>query len=173
MKVLMKDGSQGTELFERWARIMNKMSRSESIPCSFGTSDLLFPSEIHTICVIGIMPGINITDLSVKLGITKGAVSKMAGKLVEKGLIEKYRNPGNEKEIFLRLTGRGTSAYLGHELNHQKAFAGIIREVEGMTGEQAAALFRFLEMVEDVIDTCIREKESGGDGIPQVNRVVE
>jgi len=154
------DRHQGPELIERWARLMNKMSRSESLPLDFGTGNLLFPSEIHTLCVIGTEPGIRITDLSVRLGVTKGAVSKIAKKMEEKGLIEKYQEPGNDKEILLRLTLTGRKAYGGHEEHHKKMFGRIIREMENLTREQAAFLFRFLQLMEEVIDTCLLEKES-------------
>jgi DNA-binding MarR family transcriptional regulator len=154
------DRNQGPELFERWARLMNKMSRSESLPLDFGTGNLLFPSEIHTLCVIGTKPGIRITDVSVRLGVTKGAVSKIAKKMEEKGLIEKYQEPENDKEILLRLTLTGKKAYLGHEEYHKKVFGRIIREMEKLTREQAAFLFRFLKMMEESIDTCLLEKES-------------
>jgi len=154
------DWNQGPELFERWARLMNKMSRSESLPLDFGTGNLLFPSEIHTLCVIGTKPGIRITDVSVRLGVTKGAVSKIAKKMEEKGLIEKYQEPENDKEILLRLTLTGRRAYLGHEEHHKKMFGRIIREMEKLTREQAAFLLRFLQLMEEVIDTCLLEKES-------------
>lgn len=156
----MQDKSKGTELFACWARIMNRMIRSESIPRDFGTDDLLFPSEIHTLCVIGALPKINITNLAIQLGITKGAVSKLAKKLVEKRLIEKYREFGNEKEILVRLTPQGRKAYLNHEKYHNKVFSRIIREVEEMDSDQAVFLLRFLGMMEEAIDGCIQEKES-------------
>jgi DNA-binding MarR family transcriptional regulator len=76
----------------------------------------------------------------------------------EKGLIEKYQEPGNEKEILLRLTLTGKKAYLGHEEYHKKAFGRIIIEMEKLTCEQAEFLFRFLGMMEEVIDTCLLEK---------------
>jgi len=151
--------NQGPELFEYWARIMNKMSRSESLPRDFGSGDLLFPSEIHTLCFIGTMPGIRITDLAVQLGVTKGAISKIAKKMEEKGLIEKYREPGNDKEILLMLTPTGKKAYLGHEEYHKNAFRGIVMEMEKLPSEQTVFLFRLLRMMEEIIDTCILEKE--------------
>jgi DNA-binding MarR family transcriptional regulator len=158
--VSVQDRNQGPELFERWARIMNKMSRSESLPRDFGTGDLLFPSEVHTLCFIGKVPGIRITDLSVRLGVTKGAVSKIAKKMEEKGLIEKYREPGNDKEVLVRLTLTGKKAYLGHEEHHKKTFGIIITEMERLPREQAAFLIRFLGKMEEAIDTCLCEKES-------------
>jgi DNA-binding MarR family transcriptional regulator len=159
-KESVQEHYQGSELFERWARIMNKMSRSESLPRDFGTGDQLFPSEIHTLCVIGSLPGTRITDLSVRLGVTKGAVSRIAKKMEEKGLIEKYQEYGNDKEIRLRLTSTGKKAYLGHEEYHTKAFGQIQKEMEKLTREQAVFLFRFLSMMEDVIDACLLEKVS-------------
>jgi len=159
-KESVQEHYQGSELFERWARIINKMSKSENLPRDFGTGDLLFPSEIHTLCVIGSLPGIRITDLSVRLGVTKGAVSRIAKKMEGKGLIEKYQEPGNDKEILLRLTLIGKKAYLGHKEYHKKAFGQILKEMEKLTREQAVFLFRFLSMMEDVIDACLIENES-------------
>jgi DNA-binding MarR family transcriptional regulator len=151
---------QRTDLFERWVRIMNKMSRSESLPRDFGTGNLLFPSEIHTLCVLGTMPGIRITDFSVRLGVTKGAISKIAKKMEETGFIEKYRKPGNDKEILIRLTPKGKKAYRGHEEYHKKAFGRIIKEMENFTEEQTAFLVGVFDMVEEVIDINLPEKES-------------
>ena len=156
----MQDRNQGHELFVRWARIMNKMNRSENLPRNFGTGDLLFPSEIHTLCVIGKVPGIRITDLSVRLGVTKGAVSKIVTKMEETGLLEKYQEPGNIKENLIRMTPTGKKAYAGHEEHHNKAFDAIITEMEKLPREKAAFLFRFLGMLEDAIETCLIEKES-------------
>ena len=72
---------------------MNKIIRSESLPRDFGTGEPLFTSEIHTLCVIGTAPGINITDLSVRLGVTKGAISKIAKKIEENASLRDTRSP--------------------------------------------------------------------------------
>ena len=151
------------DLFERWVRIMNKMGRSESLPRDFGTGNLLFPSEIHTLCVLGTMPGIKITDFSVRLGVTKGAISKTAKKLEETGLIEKYHKSGNDKEILLRLTQKGKNACRGHEEYHKKAYGRITTEMENFTEEQNTFLNGVFDMVEEVIDTSFPENESTGD----------
>ena len=139
---------------------MNKMIRSESLPRDYGTGDPLFPSEIHTLCAIGTAPGINITDLSARLGVTKGAISKIARKMEDKALIERYREPGNDKEILLRLTPKGTKAYLGHEKYHAKAFERLGMEMEKLTDEQIVFLFRVFEVMEEMIDSTLLEKES-------------
>ena len=100
----MQNSHCKSDLFELWIRIMNKIIRSESLPRDFGTGEPLFTSEFHTLCNIGTAPRINITDLSVRLGVTKGAISKIAKKMEENALIERYREPGHDKEILIRLT---------------------------------------------------------------------
>jgi len=153
-----RDHHQRLELFERWNRITNKMIRSESLPRDFGTGDQLFPSEIHTLCVIGTASGINITDLSVRLGVTKGAISKIAKKMAEKDLIERYQEPGNDKEILLRLTPKGKRAYLGHEKLQEIAFERLATEMKNLTDEQNVFLFRVFEVMEEMIDSTLLEK---------------
>jgi DNA-binding MarR family transcriptional regulator len=83
---------------------MDKIIQRESLPHDFGTGDSFLTSEVHALCSIGTAPGIDITDLSVRLGVTKWAISKIAKKMEEKGLIERYREPENDKEILIRLT---------------------------------------------------------------------
>jgi DNA-binding MarR family transcriptional regulator len=156
----MQNPHRKSDLFELWIRIMNKVIRSESLPRDFGTGDPLFTSEIHTLCVIGTAPGINITDLSVRLGVTKGAISKIAKKIEEKGLIERYQEPGNDKEVLLRLTPKGKKAYLGHENYHKKAFERITRAMETLTDEQTVFLFQAFESIEEMMDSTLLEKES-------------
>jgi DNA-binding MarR family transcriptional regulator len=158
---LVKDHHPQSELLERWIRITNKIIRSESLPRDFGTGDLLFMSEVHTLCAIGAMPGINVTNLSVRLGVTKGAISKMTKKMEDKGLLERYHEPGNDKEVLIRLTPKGKKAYLGHENHHKEAFGRITTEVDKLTDEQMEFLFGVFTAIEEMIDTTPPERESG------------
>ncbi len=53
-------------------------------PLDYGTDDLLYRSEVHTLEVIEKNPGINVTGIAKALDLTKGAVSQTIRKLVEK-----------------------------------------------------------------------------------------
>ena len=78
----------------------------------------------------------------------------------EKALVERYQEPGNDKEILLRLTPKGKKAYLGHEEYHKNAFERLGREMENLTDEQIIFLFRVFEVMEEMIDSTLLEKES-------------
>jgi DNA-binding MarR family transcriptional regulator len=137
---------------EQWIRILNKMDADEKCPKDFGSGDLLHCSEIHTIMMIGKNKDINPASLSLLLGISRSAISQMISRLVQKNLVEKHRDPNNDKEILLRLSPRGTIAYLGHEQHHAKIFARMHRNLGDLTDEQFALILRFLSAMEETID---------------------
>lgn len=51
---------------------------------------------------------------------TRGAISKMAKKLIKKGIIESYQKPDNKKEIYFRLTEQRQRVYNLHEELHKE-----------------------------------------------------
>ncbi len=82
---------------------------------NYGTDDLLYSAEVHMIEMIGSYEKNTTTKLAEKLGITKGAVSQITRKLLEKNLIEKI--PSNE--IFISLTDKGRIVYSYHRGMHE------------------------------------------------------
>ncbi|MBN2734633.1 MAG: MarR family transcriptional regulator [Methanomicrobiaceae archaeon] len=146
------------KLSDKWVRIVNKIDANERSPKDFGTGDLLHCSEIHTIMTIGKNPGINITGLSEILGISKSAISQMVTKLVQKGLVEKYREADNKKEMRLSLTPQGNIAYIGHEHHHAKIYAGMHKRLGILERSEYELLLRFLSAVEDTFDECEKKE---------------
>jgi len=140
-----------TNFAETFNRIINKFTSIEKKPRDFGTGDLLYPSEIHNIEIIGRNPGINITNLAKALGVTKGAVSQIVNKLERKNLVEKFRDSGNEKEVMLKLQKKGKIAFNGHENFHAKFYSEIMGEVDDMTPEQIL----FFQNILDKIDKYV------------------
>jgi DNA-binding MarR family transcriptional regulator len=140
------------ELSEAWIRVLNKMIAHEKSPRDFGSGDLLYCSEIHTLMAIGKNPDINLTNLSRLLGISRSAITQMIRKLAAKDLVGKQKDPANDKEIRVRLTPRGTIAYHGHEQHHAKIYARMHRNLGDPTDEEIALILRFLAAVEETID---------------------
>lgn len=149
---MMADKKNLMKISELWIRILNKMDADERVAKDFGTTDLLHCSEIHTIMAIGKNPDINVTSLSTLLGISKSAISQMTAKLLKKGLVEKFRDPENEKEIRLRLSPKGTIAYLGHEQHHAKIYAQMHQNLGDLSDAEFAFIIRFLTAMEKTID---------------------
>ena len=148
----MVQSTEIAELSAQWDRILNKMAAIEKTPRDFGSGDLLYRSEVHTLMAIGENPGTNVTDLAGYAGTTKSAVSQMLDKLSRKSLVEKYRSPDNEKEIFLRLTSRGRIAFLGHEQYHLKIHARVEQKLREMTDEEFRFLQDFFRIIEETAD---------------------
>jgi DNA-binding MarR family transcriptional regulator len=153
----MVDSLDMLKLSESWIRILNKMDEVEKRPQDFGSGDPLYYSEIHTIMAIGMHKVINVTNLAGYLGISKSAISQMIARLVSKDLVEKYRDPDNDKEIRLRLTPRGTIAYLGHEQHHAKIYANLQQKLGPVTKEQFLLLTKFLTAIEETADDFLQD----------------
>jgi len=132
-----------------WIRILNKMSELEKTPRDYGSGDLLYGSEIHTIMAIGQNQDINVTSLASSLGISKSAVSQMIARLAEKNLVERFRSPDNDKETRMRLTPRGRIAYLGHEQHHAIIFSRMQEKLGDITADQYTFLMRVIRSIEE------------------------
>ena len=64
------------------------------------------PSEIYCIAYVGNDEDSNVTKLAESFNMTRGAISKLSKKLIEKGLIESCQKPDNKK-VYFKLTERG------------------------------------------------------------------
>lgn len=150
-------GIDFSKISEKWIRILNKIDSEEKTPKDFGTGDFLHRSEIHTIMAVGDNPGINVTNLSEILGISKSAISQMIKKLERKKLIERFVEEENKKEIRLVLSPKGKIAYLGHEQHHARIFAKMHSKIGSLNISEFELISGFLSAVEEAFDECEKE----------------
>jgi DNA-binding MarR family transcriptional regulator len=143
------------DLYRIWMRIMNKLNESESIPRKFGVDVPLYPSEIHTLQVIGDHPQANVRKVAEHLGITPGAASQTITKLSKRELVTKVRGLKNEKEVHLVLTPSGRTAYEAHETVHEMVFQKIVERIGPLSSDQNGFLEHVLHAVESVYDERI------------------
>lgn len=139
------------KLYTSILRAFSRYKVMDSKPRDYGTGYLLYSSEIHAIDMIGRSPDCNITGLSEKLGVTKGAVSQTVNKLVKKGLVEKYRDTGNDKEVYVRLTGKGEQAQQGFEDFHNTRNFTLKSYVGNLNEEEMNMLITFFHLLYDEI----------------------
>ena len=129
-------------------KVMNKMKRIEQKPRHFGTQILLYPSEIHTIDLIGRNAGINITELASVQGVTKGAVSQLVRKLVKKDMVVRMKDERSDREVLLMLSPTGKIAYEAHKEFHARIDSPLMALVAQASEEQLV----FVEAVFKAID---------------------
>jgi DNA-binding MarR family transcriptional regulator len=121
--------TQLQELIDLFLKILHLYSVIARKPKDYGTGDLLYFTEIHTISMVGKNNEINMTQLADLMGVTRGAISQTIRKLAGKNLIIKT-NTTNKKEINLRLSEKGLIVLNGQESFQQElfTFAGTLYE---------------------------------------------
>jgi DNA-binding MarR family transcriptional regulator len=115
-------------------------------------------SEVHYIESIGRNGDSNVTKLAESFYMTRGAISKMAKKLIKKGVIESYQKPDNKKEIYFRLTEQGQGIYKIHEDLHNEFQERDKAVFEQVTEEQFDSMLRFVEKYNWHLDAEIKKQ---------------
>jgi DNA-binding MarR family transcriptional regulator len=139
-------------ILEHYQRAMHQFNELEDTPTDFGSGDILYRSEIHTIEAIGNNQGTNLTELAATLEITKGTLSPLVTKLVKKGLVLKSRGDRNDKEITLKLTEKGEKAFDGHRAFHRAMYLNFMDLCQNISLRQLEAFEEILLKIMDNID---------------------
>ena len=108
-------------LIDLFLKILHLYSIIGRKPKDYGTGDLLYFTELHTISVVARNKELNMTQLADIMGVTKGAISQTIRKLVHKNLILKT-NINNRKEVNLKLSGKGRKVLKAQETFQKEIF---------------------------------------------------
>ncbi|WP_061309599.1 MarR family transcriptional regulator [Clostridium botulinum] len=117
-------------------------------------------SEIHCIDFIGKIENLNVTKISDNMNMTRGAISKICKKLLNNKLIDKYKKPENDKEIYFKLTKSGEELYKCHEIRHKKWEERNNNFFKNVDREEQEIVASFLKKFNNFLDKII---ESEGD----------
>lgn len=115
-------------------------------------------SEVHCIEYIGKNADSNVTKLAESFYMTRGAISKITKKLMEKGLIESYQKDGNQKEIYFKLTAQGESINKIHDELHNEFQERDKAVFEEITEEEYDAMLSFVEKYNRHLDEEIKNQ---------------
>lgn len=143
---------QRKKMLESMFRLSKKFLETMNKPKKFGTDKLLYSSEIHTLEMIGKHPGITVTELADRQGISKSALPKIIYKLIQKDLVYRYQEVGNKKNILLKLTDKGRIAVQHHFEFHEIFDSGIMKKINALTPEEYLFLNDILQNLEQYID---------------------
>ncbi len=120
----------------------------------YGSGVSLGHAEVTLLETITRYPHENVSALSKRLGITKGAITQMVAKLCQKGLLEEIKREGNKKEKYFRLTNKGMTTTEGHQLFHKEANRKLCDFIAALDPREANAIFLFLECVKECVPFC-------------------
>lgn len=114
-------------------------------------------SETHCIDYIGRLELPNVTKIAEHMQMTRGAISKMTKKLLNKGLIEKYSLETNKKEIYFRLTDQGKLLFEEHAKRHRLWEKRDMQFLSRYSKEEIDVISRFMKEFNDYLEEQIIE----------------
>ena len=115
-------------------------------------------SEVHCIEYIGRNVDSNVTKLAEAFYMTRSAISKLAKKLIIKGIIDSYQKPENKKEIYFRLTEQGNVIYKIHVDLHKEFRERDKPVFEQITEVQLDGILSFMEKYNKHLDEEIKKQ---------------
>ncbi|MFP3886099.1 MarR family winged helix-turn-helix transcriptional regulator [Priestia filamentosa] len=152
------------EIFNELLESIYELSRStnayESIPRKYGTEDELYMVEAHTINLIGENKKVSPSQLVKLTNKTKGAISQMVDKLLKKGLVIKYKNPINSREVIIELSDKGKQAYKYHRELDQIEYGKILSRLDQFSIEDFINFMKIASVVNDHVKSSTRKNDS-------------
>jgi len=133
-------------LAHRWLQTL------ESSPRDYGTGDMLYSADIHTIVAVSQQHGCNLTELAETLGVSTPAAFKFVRKLTRLNYLLKAPSPRSGRELTLRLTPKGESAVIAHRDFEKRTFGPLRAVEEKLSAYDHAVVTRFLVDLQHVID---------------------
>jgi DNA-binding MarR family transcriptional regulator len=140
------------EMFILFIRISKKFQELEKMSIDIGSGEKLYPSELHVIDAIGNDYGNNVTELSKKFGITKGAVSQVVNKLFDKDFLKKERKTGYGKEVLLSLSEKGYKAFKIQDDLHKKMNDEFFKYLGTIETDKIVSFMEIMGKIEEFID---------------------
>ncbi|AQR95983.1 MarR family winged helix-turn-helix transcriptional regulator [Clostridium saccharoperbutylacetonicum] len=113
-------------------------------------------TEVHCIEQIEKIEDPNVTKLSKDFEMTRGALSKIIKKLIEKGAVEIYRKPENKKEIYYKLTESGMSTFMEHEEMHRSRLERDKVIFSKLSEDEKATFVNILDKIHEQLTTELK-----------------
>ena len=125
----MKDMKEAIRLMENLYSVERMVSAMEKEPKHYGTEELLYSNEVHTLKAVAQQEGITQKELTDKMFRTKGATSVMIKKLEKKGLIARREDEKDARVLRLYLTEQGKRVHKCHLEYDEKVIGSWMEEL--------------------------------------------
>lgn len=124
--------------------------RSEELHLECGV--VVNTAGLSTMNVIDQNPKCCVTELGKIMGLSKGAISQMATKLLHKELIRKTKLPGNAKVVYLELTEKGKMALEEYRVIHNYFYNGMDQILDTYSEQEREMILSFLKRTNELVD---------------------
>lgn len=133
-------------------RVIHKYTQIENRSWDYGNGVKLSRPEVHTIMLVGTEPGISVTAIAKKRGITKGAASQMIYKLVDKGIVKKQVSAESDAQVSIYLTDLGEEISRLHDEYHKQNAEPIYTYLSSLSPDTLKALVDVMECFDDALE---------------------
>ncbi|WP_317368364.1 MarR family winged helix-turn-helix transcriptional regulator [uncultured Tyzzerella sp.] len=107
--------------------------------------DYISITEFYIISYIGKEEKINGINLSKKVGMTRGGISKAISSLTKKDLIISYKDTENQKKIYYKLTPLGKIIYEIHKCKNEERNKQIINKISQYNEQEKDTIIKFIK----------------------------
>jgi DNA-binding MarR family transcriptional regulator len=139
------------ELLVHYERVNNKIRMLQAKPIDYGTGDKIYYSELQLMKAVKNYPDKNISDFAKMFGITKGAISQTANKLLDRGYLRKFKFEDNKKEVYLKLTDKGKTVVENAYASYEPMIKELIK-FAGKDDKKIRIIHEFLDVGEKIIE---------------------
>jgi DNA-binding MarR family transcriptional regulator len=143
--------SENDVVFSAFKRLIHGLTVGRRTPTEYA-GYRLHKAEVHLVEVIGKVPGITVSDIADSMGVTKGAVSQLTSKLMQKGLIEKRHREDNQRVQALHLTGAGLGVFRDHERVERALVEAVLGELEHCDTKAVARFTAIIDRVTEFVN---------------------
>lgn len=138
------------QLFE----VLRLLEEEKKKPKDYGRGIELYHAEVVFLECTARNQGENVSGLAGCLGVTKGAVTQISAKLLQKVLIALVKREGNKKEKYYRLTRLGEQVLRQHRLDHEEANHRMYAFFSELAPPEMDVLSAFLEQLTGCMPFC-------------------
>lgn len=135
------------EFARQFFEMLSAITAEQKTPKEYYGDKLLYRAEVELLEKIELYPNLNVSKLSNLLNVTKSAVTQICGKLIDKGLIEMYKDPKNKKEKYFRLTQQGKDIWLKHQKQNSMAAKMLCEYLRGLNEHEKKSILEFMQIM--------------------------
>lgn len=134
---------------------------SYTTPRDYGNGEEMNMAEIHTLSLIADNPGISVSEAAKMWNRTLSAASQNINKLYKKGLIEKKKEDGNNKQLHLYVTAAGQMLSDKHKAYDKLEFQQTVQELlQKHTAQDLMTTLDVLKTGLSVVEAYKNQKKS-------------